>query len=134
MDKRNSPGKNDGDKALWDLLGLARKTKVGPMFSRNVLREIRLLDQKSSPWETLLSLFQKPVILVGAAAVILFTGLILLQNQGDSVVSNGVTPQDEYVESIDPAKEFESIEILGELMAVSDPALLSDEALMNLLF
>jgi hypothetical protein len=36
--------------------------------------------------------------------------------------------------TFDPAKELENVEYLGQLMAVTDPAQLSDEALGDLFF
>ena len=135
MNENNSFEKsNDGDKALWDLLGRARKTDACPMFSRNVLREIRKLDHDASLLELIVGWFRRPVFLIGAAASVLFSGMILLQNQEAKMTSTELPSAYEMKTGFDPAREFESIEGLGELVAVSDPALLSDEALMNLLF
>lgn len=133
--KEKSQSSDSGDKALWELLGAARKPKAGPMFARNVLREIRQHESKSNPLGDFFAWLQKPAILVGGAAAILVAGFLVMQTQESKVSVAEVTDSEtESVETIDPAMEFESIEMLGELMAVSDPALLSDEALMNLLF
>lgn len=58
----NNTPEND---PAWDLLGKASKQEAGEMFSRNVLRSIRLEDQEASPWwKRLLS----PAPIVGSLA------------------------------------------------------------------
>jgi hypothetical protein len=104
------------------------------MFSRNVLREIRLSSEKTSAWQGIFAAFRKPVFLFATAAVLLISGHFIIQNQSESVPGTTEIAEVDSLEYIDPATEFESIEMLGELMAVSDPGSLSDEALMNLLF
>lgn len=136
MNKKDSSDQPDsGDKALWDLLGCARKTKAGPMFSRNVAREVRLLDSKGglANW---LELLKHPAVLAGTAAVIVLLALATLFFSSDpaSLAEKPVTTEPPAPELFDPTEEMETIETLGELMAVSDPGTLSDEALMALLF
>ena len=43
----NNAPEND---PAWDLLGKASKQEASPMFSRNVLRSIRLEEQEPNPW------------------------------------------------------------------------------------
>jgi hypothetical protein len=43
----NNTPEND---PAWDLLGKASKQEASPMFSRNVLRAIRLEEQEATPW------------------------------------------------------------------------------------
>jgi len=143
-DKKHSSAENNpdsGDKALWDLLGHGRKTEAGPMFSRNVVREVRLSldDESKSAIVRLFEWLSKPAFLAtGAATLLLIGGLYLLQIGGPKPLTPDLAnlndPMLESIEMIDPAEEFESIERLGELMAVTDPGVLSDEALMSLLF
>jgi len=126
--------RNGGDKELWELLGRARDTKAGPMFSRNVMREIRQSGRAVGVWQRWIEFFRRPVFKLGVAAVaVCVAGLLVYQTQPQQTDQLGAA----MVEDggfIDPAHEFESIERLGELMAVSDPGTLSDEALFNLLF
>lgn len=122
-----------GDKALWDLLGSARKVEPNPMFARNVLREIRKESETSRGFAGWFQSILRPAVLVGAVAVLIFAGISALQMQTPEVVETDSDPIEE-LDFMDPAEEFESIERLGELMAVSDPGTLSDEAFMNLLF
>ena len=137
-DKKQSLGEagdhSSGDKALWELLGHARETKVGQMFSRNVMREIRQSDGAVGFWQSWMTIFRQPVFqLAVAATAVCVAGLLILQKPPTATESLGsATVEDSRF--IDPAHEFESIERLGELMAVSDPGTLSDEALFNLLF
>lgn len=43
----NNTPEND---PAWELLGKASKQEASPMFSRNVLRSIRLEEQEATPW------------------------------------------------------------------------------------
>lgn len=135
---RNAP---DGDEALWELLGNSRETKVGPMFARNVVREVRLLEDDRRKSGSRLSWFFRPAFqLAGAAALLTVCGVFIFGdfNPGEEPVAQvdsavpAVTTEDTEVDAY--TREFESIENLGELMAISDPAALSDEALLSLLF
>ncbi len=133
---------DSGDKELWDLMGKARKVEPGPMFSRNVVREVRLAEAAraeqglAAAW---LGWLLRPTVLTGFAAIACVAiGLALLSTRPSpdtSVVE--VSPDaisEQSMEAYDPAEEYESIEMLGQLMAVSDPGTLSDEALLQLLF
>jgi hypothetical protein len=123
-----------GDKALWDLLGQSREIKASPLFSRNVMREIRRSAPEVSGWQRWREFFRRPVFQLGLAAVaVMGLGLLIFQSpQSSNEPFSGATLEEGSYP--DPAHEFESIERLGELMAVSDPGTLSDEALFNLLF
>lgn len=135
---RKSP---DGDRSLWELLGNSHETKAGPLFARNVVREVRLLEDERRGTGSRLRWILRPAFqLAGAITLLIICGLITFGK-----LNTGVDPVAK-VNSTEPAvitedtvvdaytREFESIENLGELMAVSDPAALSDEALLSLLF
>lgn len=139
---RNTP---DGDEALWELLGNSHETKAGPLFARNVVREVRLLEGEGrgtgirSGWR--LSWLLRPAFqLAGATALLIVCGVITFGKLNTGVdpvtqahsTGSAVVTEDTVVDAY--TREFESIENLGELMAVSDPAALSDEALLSLLF
>ena len=72
---------SEGDKALWDLLGSARKVEAGPMFSRNVLREVRKIGDEKFSWRKWFQSFTKPAIAMTAAAILIFSGIVAIQNQ-----------------------------------------------------
>lgn len=137
-DKKQFSGEiGDGggeDKELWEFLGRSRAVKVSPMFSRNVMREIRQSSTERGGWQRWMEIFRRPVFQLGVAAAAVFVGgMLVIQNESPTIEQLGSATAEES-KYIDPAHEFESIERLGELMAVSDPGTLSDEALFNLLF
>lgn len=139
MDKNEKPdhlesGDISNDKALWDLLGSARKVDASPFFARNVLREVRLSEDQTAGVLSRVTSFFKPGLLLGAATAVILAGVFVLQNQAPPVSEPVASVIVEDEQNLDIAEEFASIEMLGELMAVSDPGTLSDEALMNLLF
>lgn len=143
-------GEDHGDKALWDLLGRARKTQASPYFARKVIRAIN--DPVPSPltlWPlTLWNWLRRPAVVsfAMAAAVALLALLLFKQRTGsaDSLAGTGApreTPLERMAESqksapegLDFTEELESIDRFGQLMAVTDPGELSDEALRDLLF
>ncbi len=126
------PEENESDRRLWDLLGRARRVEAGPLFSRNVVREIRLSQPEKKPvWH---GFFGRTALITAAALAIL-----LPMAAPRFLPSAGKSDHAAMLESSAPAgedlaQEFESIERLGELMAVSDPGTLSDEAFLDLLF
>ena len=66
----NNTPEND---PAWELLGKASKQEASPMFSRNVLRSIRLEEQEATPWWKRL-LTPTPIVatLATAAACVAF--------------------------------------------------------------
>lgn len=120
----------EDDKALWDLLGNASQVEPGPMFSRNVIRAVRLdQDEESGILAALVNFFRQPAFASVALGITLLAGGLLLLQQEDSDVHS-------LHSNVEPTltEEVESISQLGELVAVADPSELSDEALLNLLF
>ena len=140
--RRDSFGEegDSGDKRLWNLLSHARKTEAGPMFVRNVLREVRLMDSaaRNTGSTGVFSWLRSPALFVGGAAAAVLSILAVLPQltpSDTSESSSAVIPgQSDPAPYPDPTEELVSIERLGELMEVTDPGTLSDEALMNLLF
>lgn len=119
---------------VWKLLSHASHTEPGPFFSRNVVREIRQMESTRGRLQTFLSFFRSPVVSgVVAVAAIAIASVFFLevsnQNPSDSPVA-----ATELDSGFDPATELEAVEYLGQLMAVTDPAQLSDEAFADLFF
>ncbi len=122
---------NETDDRVWDLLENASTTEPGDFFSRNVVREVRKFvaeeaDRKSSG---LFGWFRKPVMaLAGGVAAIVMLALAFgpqeVEPAGDSVAASEV--------EFYPTEEFEDVNYLGELMAVTNPAMLSDQAFADL--
>jgi hypothetical protein len=125
---------------VWNLLENASEQKASPMFSRDVMRSIRLEAQETTPWwEKLLS--PAPVFgtLATAAACVAF--IVFSENpetntpipvvaeqsisteQGVAILAETVSSEDDFSDLLDPLS----------LMASNDVDLLSDfEMLMEL--
>ncbi len=127
----DNPEKKD---PVWKLLSHASHVESGPFFSRNVAREVRKLEDKRNLMRQTLALFRLPVF--ATVAVALLVGLITFAFQipSEDGAGAGMPPVIAGETTFDPAKELENVEYLGQLMAVTDPAQLSDEALGDLFF
>ena len=137
----------------WELLKDARPPEVSPFFARNVLRDVRQMEDarrdRSSLGQLLDWLAQPTVARASVAAALVVAMMVLIafqagdsgQAPNDSLV-NVDSPTPAPVESIepavvddfDPAEEIENLDYLGELMAVTDPGMLNDSELADLLF
>lgn len=125
---------------VWDLLNNASEQKAGPMFSRDVMRNIRLEKQDTSSWwERIL----RPAPIAGTLAVAtacvalvffspdstapeagtIATSETFSTEQGFAALTEMVSTEDEFSDLIDPLS----------LVASNDMDLLSDfEMLMEL--
>ncbi len=128
---------NETDHKTWDLLKHASTTEPGAFFSRNVVREVRRLVADESEAENrggLFGWFRSPVgAFTGVvAAIAIAIVAISLAPSGDENVQVTVASitEAEFISS--PTDEFADVEYLGELMAVSDPAMLTDQAFADL--
>lgn len=136
---------------VWKLLKQTRSVEPSPFFSRNVIREVRKLDDSASgSWLSgLVALLRNPSMASGALAVFAVVLAILYAlvfpkpepieiADTDYPYGSEVRPQPadliEEQTSFDPASEMEAVEYLGQLMVVADPGQLSDEALGDLFF
>lgn len=129
---------SEQDDPVWKLLENSRSTEPSPYFTRRVMREVKLLeDHPSYGWlEGISRLFSPKIafpVLAAAAAVVL---AVTFGFQGEaelpSVDTGIVLKMNEA--GFDPESEMEAVEYLGQLMAVADPAQLSDAALADLFF
>ncbi|MEM9080851.1 MAG: hypothetical protein AAGC74_09195 [Verrucomicrobiota bacterium] len=117
--------------AVWDLLDQAPPPDAGPMFSRNLMREIRLAEPEP---RSLLGFLSWPRAAFAAAFALL--GIAFLLNLSDPVADNNAG----FATNTDPAPTSEpdalSNYLQEELLlaAADDPGLLSDEDLVALLF
>ncbi|MCG8599434.1 MAG: hypothetical protein MI807_04770 [Verrucomicrobiales bacterium] len=125
----DNPEKND---PVWKLLSHASNVEPGPFFSRNVAREARKMKEKNGLFRETLALFRAPVFATVAVVALLIAVTVVVQKQKTVTAPPAVAASDET--GFDPAEELESVEYLGQLMAVTDPAQLSDEALGDLFF
>ncbi len=136
---------------VWELLKRVPAQRASGDFSQNVLRQVRLSNAEAvepSPggfWQWLLS-----PGLVGAAAITILVVAFGIFNRSNSssmvevtapeaveeqpilVAHPAATVQQQYVEAF--AEEVEVMAFVDELLMVSDPSNLDDEALAELLF
>ena len=145
----NLPEEEKND-PTWELLKEARPPEVSPFFARNVLREVRQMEDargnRSALDQLLAWLTQPTVARASVAAALIVAVMVFIAFQANEP---GNTPVDDLaevsapapslvepavVDDFDPAEEIENLEYLGELMAVTDPAMLDDSALADLLF
>ena len=112
---------------VWNLVDEAKPRQAGPLFVRNVMREVRLMDETPVRWWQQL-LTPKPILAgsLGALAV----AILIAVNGG---------PQNEIVEHPQPAPaaitELDDM-VAAEMLtqAAEDPTVLTDEALVALLY
>ena len=89
----------------------------------------------------MLSFFRQRTVMIGAAAAAAIVVALVALNPGQDA-GNASTPIaqtetetiEQEVPAFDPASELEEVEYLGQLMAVADPGMLTDEALADLFF
>ncbi|MEO0417173.1 MAG: hypothetical protein AAF226_19730 [Verrucomicrobiota bacterium] len=134
---------------VWNLLKEnENRPEASPFFSRNVVREVRLLEDQKS--KGLFSIFSGRIALAGAACAAIAVAAVwtITQNQSGSTSLASADPKletspaiTEVVEETDVietadvfADELETIDYIGQLMAVADPSMLSDEAFGDIFF
>jgi hypothetical protein len=113
--------KRDDDQQLWDLLGQAEEPKISPFFARNVLREIRQPDKRTTlrGWFNLRRLIPATG-LAAALAVAIFLGM-------HPSVAPVTDPSPEMVANAE-AQDYEVITDLDDLLASDDSSL--DESVL----
>jgi hypothetical protein len=116
---------------VWDLVDRAHPQEASPLFSRNVMREIRLAEHSPAPWWKRL-LTSRPLIASSLAAAAAVSILVSVNGPGptDNPGLAGVTPAPDT-----PLAELHD-ELNQELLkaAAEDPSLFSDEQLLALLY
>lgn len=123
------------DQELWDLLGKTPSPEASPLFSRNVMREIRVqesdLARKPSFWQALVSPRHLiPIAVAGMAAV-----AFLLWNPDSKPAASVVQLPDNEAIPLEVASSLESSFESELLLAAADtPELFSDEEVIAMLF
>lgn len=128
---------------LARLLGHASRVEPSPFFARNVLREIRL--QPVVPIGSAWLWLRRPRLLVGSAFAMLIALLVAAvslwsptgfheEAGGAALVADTATVAHSHEAAFAPEDEIEAVEYLGQLMAITDPGDLSDEALAYLFY
>ncbi|MBP83889.1 MAG: hypothetical protein CMO61_08580 [Verrucomicrobiales bacterium] len=124
------------DDPVWTLLKGASGPKPGPFFSRDVVREVRLInDTPPSTGKGLLTFLNKRWLSAAIAAVAATAFIAFFPRDKNGVASQPVS-QETSIEydfyAFDPASELDEVAYLGQLVAVADPGDLTDEALIDL--
>jgi hypothetical protein len=137
---KNEPETGD---PIWELLTKAKSVEPSPFFARNVLRELRRIeDEPAGFFEQLrhfAEFFRNPRILITASACAALALTLFLNRNPDRAlrdesVSGSIVNQGDHSDAFDPASEMAAVEYLGQLMAVADPGQLDDSSLADLFF
>jgi len=147
----NTPEEQD---PTWRLLLKSKSQQPGPAFVRDVVREARKLgvEGQESGLAVFFAWFKKPIVAVpvaiGASAAVI-SALALIQSFAPSqdanstamatVNSQTVTPSAIATPATDDTssgitEDLQRIDYLDELVAITDPRLLDDAALADLLY
>ncbi len=116
---------------VWDLLDEAKAPGAGPLFVRNVMREVRLSDEVRPPWWRQL-LTPRPILAGSLAAL---TAAILIWV--DPEEADQITTEDPRTQEATEPQALQLDALLEEEMlsqAAEDPTAFSDEALVALLY
>lgn len=113
----------DDDPKLWDLLGRAAEPKISPFFARNVLREIREPDDRTTlrGWLNLRRLLSAAAM---AAALIAVVFLRL-----HTAVAPLTGPSRDTLANVD-AQDYEVMADLDDLLASDDNNSLDEGVLL----
>ena len=97
---------------LWDLLGRAKPVDVSPLFSRNVLREIRIARQPAAP-RSLLSSWWRPALLGATGlAVLAVNGLVLMKDCEPTATVHSPTVTDvDAISNLDELLAYEPTDV-----------------------
>ena len=125
----------------WELLKSAKSVEPSPFFSRNVVREVRRLEEETQTgWlsrlkEFLTSSTARPIMIGAATCALVAVATLWVSNSDTPGASDPVMASSEaVVEEFNPATELAEVEYFGQLMAVADPAMLDDASIANLFF
>lgn len=111
---------------VWDLLDQASAPKAGPMFARNVMREIRLAEQSPAPWWRRL-LAPIPLTAGAVTAAAAFAIIVAIDRPDTPIADTPGSPDA-------PAAEVYDVEQSLIIAAAEEPSLVSDEELLALLY
>lgn len=128
------------DDAVWKLLDHASKVEPSPYFPRRVVREAKALGRRPvGVFDRLLSGLRqhRALFATGTGAFAAITLLLVVEKAGSDREASSGAPAPLAAEAaahFDPASEMADLEYLGQLMAVTDPGQLDDDALSDLFF
>jgi len=101
------------DDALWDLLGEARPVEVSQLFSRNVVRQLRIARQHTDaiPFGALLT-WWRPVLFGAAGLAVVAVNGVLMTHRFDTPSAPHPRVSDaETIEHLDELLAYEPTEV-----------------------
>ena len=115
--------KRDDDQELWDLLGHAAEPKISPFFARNVLREVRQPDNRTTlrGWLNL-----RRLIPAAGVAAALVAAVFLRMHMSVAPLAG---PSSGALANVD-AQDYEVIADLDDLLASDDNNSLDESVLL----
>lgn len=124
------------DEELWNLLGENSQTEVNPLFSRNVVREIRLEESEkghalssSSLWKRFLGAKLGARLLIPSAVAAVTVASILIWSSNNSGPDQTVAQIEDFPSELEASLESELL-----IVAADEPDLFSDEQVISMLF
>lgn len=125
----------------WELLKSAKSVEPSSFFSRNVVREVRRLEEETGTgWLFQLKKFlaaptARPIMIGAATCAVVALAAVWISAPDTNGASDPVMASAEVASlEFDPATEMAEVEYFGQLMAVADPAMLDDASIANLFF
>lgn len=115
--------KRDDDPKLWDLLGQAAEPKISPFFGRNVLREVRQPDTRTTMRGWLNP--RRLIPAAGLAAALVAVVFLRLH----TAVAPLAGPSSDALANVD-AQDYEVIADLDDLLASDDNNSLDESVLL----
>jgi predicted polyphosphate/ATP-dependent NAD kinase len=109
--------KREDDQELWDLLGRAAEPELLPIFTRNIVRQVRQDGGRSERMRKWISL--RRLIPASAVAIALMTAIIATHHP---VSQKSSQSEPDVVAKIDP-QDYEVVADLDELLAVDKGSL-----------
>ena len=110
---------------LWCLLGKARQPTVSPFFSRDVIREVRGLQQERVGFFSWLRRhWQVPAL--GACAAVVITGTFIKSAQSDRLAMDHQQQLLAMAETVSESPDYQVIAHLDELLDSEESSLWLD--------
>lgn len=108
---------------LWELLGKAKDPQPSPFFSRNVLREVRNLQQEKSRFFAWLR--QHWVLAGSAACAVVVSAISVVDSRQPVEVKDPIVA---LAQQVATSPDFQVIENLDELIAFEDNSVWLDSS------
>ena len=120
---------DDNNDKVWELLDNASQQEASPLFSRNVMRAVRLEEAESStPWWKMLT-NMKALVSVGAVAACAIAVISVYSGNNTAIPIN----DDSFAGTPDPITEEVTTDIPSELISDMETYVANDEFVSEIL-